>query len=220
MFWSGSGKFLAPVWGGRWNQLWISDGLLSLICLWHAQCFRDKGATGQNINSWYQFMRLANADYLRNSLSREFSPLPPRRWVSAWWSTKPHKIWRTMDCALHTSTMHTLFFFTVWKDWASQEADDNLALARYVLKRSRRNEGTRSAPQFCDWLEKNTSLCQSSVHHISHCMAQPVRSGYKCMEELKCLVRELTDYRSLAAQWLAIRNQYLASLEKNTFFTQ
>lgn len=158
MFWSGSGKFLAPVWGGRWNQLWISDGLLSLICLWHAQCFRDKGATGQNINSWYQFMRLANADYLRNSLSRGFSPLPPRRWVSAWWSTKPHKIWRTMDCALHTSTIHTLFFFTVWKDWASQEADDNLALARYVLKRSRRNEGTRSAPQFCDWLEKKTPV--------------------------------------------------------------
>lgn len=66
-------------------------------------------------------------------------------------------------------------------------------------------------------LKKNTSLCQSSVHHISHCMAQPVRSGYKCMEELKCLVRELTDYRSLAAQWLAIRNQYLASLEKTHF---
>lgn len=168
MFWSGSGKFLAPVWGGRWNQLWISDGLLSLICLWHAQCFRDKGATGQNINSWYQFMRLANADYLRNSLSRGFSPLPPRRWVSAWWSTKPHKIWRTMDCALHTSTIHTLFFFTVWKDWASQEADDNLALARYVLKRSRRNEGTRSAPQFCDWLEKkHQSLSVVSPSHFT-----------------------------------------------------
>lgn len=60
------------------------------------------------------------------------------------------------------------FFFTVWKDWASQEADDNLALARYVLKRSRRNEGTRSAPQFCDWLEKkHQSLSVVSPSHFT-----------------------------------------------------
>ena len=89
---------------------------------------------------------------------RVCSWLLPKTWASAWWSIGAKMTWRTGEFLILSSHQTLLGFIRIFstmfwslslvslKEWADKEADEQLGLVRYVLKRSRRNEKARSAP--------------------------------------------------------------------------